>query len=126
MFHPSSKCFFPSRVMGRMLEPIPAARGRVHCWTAHQPHCTALSEHLGVCFLTQGYLGSALKVSWHLSCYQHTFSTFCLPPGTEPRTPASRPSPLQTELPPPDAQSEVKAKASTWAVEVLLQAPTAP
>lgn len=35
MFHPSSKCFFPSRVMGRVLEPIKGARGRVHCWTAH-------------------------------------------------------------------------------------------
>lgn len=36
MFHPSSKCFFPCRVMGRVLEPIPATRRRVHCWTAHQ------------------------------------------------------------------------------------------
>lgn len=36
MFHPSSKCVFNCRVMGRVLEPFPVARGRGHCWTAPQ------------------------------------------------------------------------------------------
>lgn len=56
-----------------------------------------------------------------------TFSTFVCKPGIDPRTlRLSGSVPCRLELPPPDAQSELQAKMSTWAVERLLQACVAP
>lgn len=40
--------------------------GRTHPWMGHQYIGKALCEHLLVRYLTQGYLGKPLKVSWHL------------------------------------------------------------
>lgn len=44
-------------------------------------------EHLGLWYVSQGYLCSALKVYWHLPCYHHTFqisSTVCVLWGLNP------------------------------------------
>lgn len=76
--------------------------GRVRPRKSRQLIAESYSEHLGIRYLAQGYLGSAPKVSWHISCYQHTFQ--CLTPGIGP----SQPSPLQTELPPPQHIVHIK------------------
>lgn len=82
-------------VVGRLLEPIPAAYGQRQGTSLNESpaHCGAGGK---VWYLAQGYLGSAVKVAPHL-------------PGTSPAQPAHLPtfkpstshrSPLQTHLPP--------------------------
>lgn len=112
-------CFDPCRVMGRVLEPVPAVGGGGHCWIAG-PDLSIWGS------------GTLLKgtpaVLWRCpGTSLATFSTFVCKPGMDPRTlRLSGSVPCRLELPPPDAQSELPAKMSTWAVERLLQACVAP
>lgn len=46
------------------LRTVATAEGREH----QDIRCKALFEHLAAGRLAQGYLGIALKVSWHLLC----------------------------------------------------------
>lgn len=48
---------FPCRAVGRLMEPIPAGG----------PSRTVPAQHPGLCYIVQGYLGSALKT---LPAYQ--------------------------------------------------------
>lgn len=53
----------------------------------------ALFEHLRVWYLAQGYLGSALKVYWHIPCYRDTFhllSTIFVVQGLSHEPPAAQ------------------------------------
>lgn len=55
---------------------------------------------LGIWYLAQGYLGSALKVAWPLLLPAH-LPTFVHNQGFNQEPSALQPSPLQTELPSP-------------------------
>lgn len=73
--------------------PFLSHRERCMCeWREGTPldrspvHCRALSEHLCIHYLAQGYLSIALKMSWHLpllechACFVHTGTWSINPP----------------------------------------------
>ena len=94
---------FPLQGHGESVGAYPnCKRQQGHIWASGSLKGT--SEGLWWC------LGTSLATSTPA----HLF-TFCLLPGIEPRPPTSQPGPLQTELPQPDAQPELKAKATSWA-----------
>lgn len=97
--------FFPCRVMGRVLEPVPAVRGGGHCWTAPQLIAGPDLSIWGSGTLLKG----TPAVLWRCpGTSLATFSTFVCKPGIDPRTLRLLGSvPCRLELPPPDAQSEL-------------------
>lgn len=118
--------FWPLQGHGESAGASPSSGRRGTLLDGSPAHCRARSEHLGVWWYT--LLKGTPAVLWRCpGTSLATFSTFVCNPGIDPRTlRLSGSVPCRLELPPPDAQSELPAKMSTWAVERLLQACVAP
>lgn len=77
--------FFPLiEVTERMLEPNGLYMGEAGVCHRMIRQLIALCDHLGVGCQAQGYLGSVLKVSWHLPMLLQHHPLFCLHQGLNP------------------------------------------
>lgn len=76
-------CYTGIYIMWMMLKPVPAAYKQRQGPPLKESLAHSLYEILSVCYLAQGYTGSALKVSCHHPHYQDTFHVLSIP-GLEP------------------------------------------